>query len=502
MSITFFSAFTLSVVALLVVMQVYKGYKRGITDSLVALAIIVLSAFFAVPISTAVASLIEPEISILLEDTAVYDSILQLVGNVSAAISILVRMLVSLVLYLPVYIVMRLVLSIICYVILRLVFRKMGKASLKYYKENEALYVKKGKRTGACIGIVSGLLLSVVILTPVLGVLNAADDVFNIVRKFSGTSEFLESDEVKMVSECSDDFSVSVFGVMGADMLGDFATTVNMNGHKASLQNEIDVIKDFDIERVNAMLASLDTANAENVQSLDELLNYMCKSLVLKTVMVVYVNEASRAWLDGEDYKGTARPMVEAHASVNGFLNTIFYVCSTSTVDTIEDDITTLMNLLRIFNERREIFELGDYDAMIMALIDSGTTDLIKAELESNPHMRAVSYAIEDMIMTIVSEELKNTLKYTTEECDALFADFADILVNTQGLTGSVRTSAVSADIKEKFDEYGIYVPEELNDTIADLLINGVSGESGQPGFEDVQNFFNKYEIEVPEMDK
>ena len=130
------------------------------------------------------------------------------------------------------------------------------------------------------------------------------------------------------------------------------------------------------------------------------------------------------------------------------------------------------------------------------------TSSLIKAELESNPHMRAVSYAIEDMIMTIVSEELKNTLKYTTEECDALFADFADILVNTQGLTGSVRTSAVSADIKEKFDEYGIYVPEELNDTIADLLINGVSGESGQPGLEDVQNFFNKYEIEVPEMDK
>ena len=502
MSVTFFSAFTLSVVALLVVIQVYKGYKKGITDSLVSLAIIVLCAFFSVPIATSVASLIEPEITVLLEDTELYDSILQFVGNVSAAISILVRMLVSLVLYLPIYAVMRLVLSIICYVILRLVFHKMGKASLKYYKENEALYAKKGKGTGACIGIVSGLLLSVVILTPVLGVLNAANDVFDVVRRISGTSEFLESDEVKMVSECSDDFSVAVFGVMGADMLGDFATTVNMNGHKASLQNEIDVIKDFDIERVNAMLASLDTANAESVRNLNELLNYMCKSLVLKTVMVVYVNEASRAWLDGEDYKGTARPMVEAHASVNGFLNTIFYVCSTSTVDTIEDDITTLMNLLHIFNERREIFELGDYNTMIMALIDSGTTDLIRAELDINPHMRDVSYAIEDMIMTIVSEELKNTLKYTTEECDALFADFADILVNTQGLTGSVRTSAVSADIKEKFDEYGIYVPEELNDTIADLLINGVSGESGQPGFEDVQNFFNKYEIDMPETDK
>ena len=499
MSFTFFSAITLTSLALMIFSQVYRGYKKGITSSLITLAIIVLSAFFAVPISRALAEVIEPMITKLLDETEVYRSLLYTVGNVSKAVVILLRMLVSLLLYYPVFVILRAVLSLLLALVLKLIFRRMGKPQTRYYKENEELYVKRNKRVGAFVGIASGLLLTVVTLTPLLGVVNASADVIEIVANLSQDDSFLANEEIETITECSDDITVKTLGVMGSDMLCDFATTVKVDGYKASLMDEIAIMKSFDIDSVNYVLTSLGTADENSARYLEQLLAYLKDSVVLKTVLIVYVNDASSAWMRGEAYMDIPRPTFGNHAAIEEFLNVIFYVCSTSTLETIDADITTLMNLSKILSERSHIFAEGDYETVITELLDSGVTDLINMELEKNPHMRPVSYAIADMVMTIVTDELKNSLKYTDEDYDQLIEDFTDVLAATQGYEGSVRATAVSKQVRESLEEYGenagyeIYVPEELDDIIADLLINGVTGTEGNLNPSDVQKFMDQY---------
>jgi hypothetical protein len=125
-----------------------------------------------------------------------------------------------------------------------------------------------------------------------------------------------------------------------------------------------------------------------------------------------------------------------------------------------------------------------------------GLLDEIRAELAKNPHMLSVSFAVDDLVMSVVTEELQNALKYTDEDRDALYDELADILTSSLGLEGTVREIEVTEGIRDSLAAYGVYIPEGLNDLnsqIAKDLIESIDTGGAPVTREDIQKFFDSF---------
>ena len=70
------------------------------------------------------------------------------------------------------------------------------------------------------------------------------------------------------------------------------------------------------------------------------------KAETLKTVAADIVPELSKNWLDGKPYLGTDKPKFNKISE--SVFNKMLYVCKSSTVDTVGDDLNTLLNVYMI----------------------------------------------------------------------------------------------------------------------------------------------------------
>jgi hypothetical protein len=139
------------------------------------------------------------------------------------------------------------------------------------------------------------------------------------------------------------------------------------------------------------------------------------------------------------------------------------------------------------------VYNSDSYEDIIFDLEDNGTAAAVRMELEKNPHMRSVSYAIDDLVMTLLTDELNNEMKYTAEAREELYRELADALNTSAGLTGSVRNSAITERAKECFSDYGTYIPEALYDKLSEVLVEEIAKDGESVSYEDVRDFFESF---------
>ena len=223
------------------------------------------------------------------------------------------------------------------------------------------------------------------------------------------------------------------------------------------------------------------------------LIDSLTESMVIKLLLVESLRGAATAWLDDEEYLGQACPVFAEHEAIDGFTDEILYVCTSTSYYTVEEDLRTLFSLGNILTTALSTLDLENYESLIDELIENGLLTRLREELVKNPHMMSVAHAIDDLVMTVVSDELQNTLKYTDEQRDVLFDELADILTSTIGSTGSVRQTAVTQQIKESLEVYGVYIPDALNDTIASQLISGIEDDGSPVTREEIADFFDTF---------
>ena len=107
--------------------------------------------------------------------------------------------------------------------------------------------------------------------------------------------------------------------------------------------------------------------------------------------------------------------------------------------------------------------------------------------------MRRVVYAVDDLIMTLVAEELTNSFKFSNDQQAVLYEKIARSINKTSSFSIMERTSVLSDFIGDDFVDYGIYIPEDINGTIASELLAGALNDSGKSTSFLVRLFFEKY---------
>ena len=474
---------------LTVYFEARRGYKRGFSRSLIHISVLLVCAFFATAVSVWVVSLLDKPLKLLLDATKLLSN--ETLAAFSDVVLILIGMIASILIYVPIFMILRLLFAII----IKIACARFGKDphANSYLSENAEGYYKYNKAYGAAVGAIAGFLITIVVFTPLVGVLKSATSVVEVVGDITGDESISQTKELRELEEYSKDFSAVLVDNCGGRLLFNLTSYAEFGGERTYLNREISAIDNIDIEELTKVFSSINAADEESVDAITSLIKKANESLIAKTIIMNAVKGAASAWMEGEEYMGTKKPSFGENRAIDLFLNEILYVCSTSTLETIGPDLTTLVNLSKIFTERKSIFDNGDYDAMISEFVEGDTERLIREELEKNPHMQRVLYAIDDLIMTVVSQELTNGIKYSVGDYEDLYAKFASALSETFALSGSVRVTALSEQLKGYFEEYGMYMPEGLNDRVATLLISGIANDNGEVTKEDVEEFFNQY---------
>ncbi len=492
MSFTLLSVAILVITAAIIYRQVRLGYKHGLSRSLIKLAILLSCAFFAAIISVAIVSTSDAVVNYLLKIVGLYDILSKILGGFMLPIMMVVKMLLSLILYLPVFFILRCIVSVVIKIVYAVLVKKRGKQDRQYLSEDESLYIKKDKKIGALLGVISGFILSVVIFMPFIGALRSANDIINIIKINTDIAAIEDSEELKLIDKYSKDFSGTVINACGGGVLYDLTTMVYYGDQSTYLNREIEIIKNINIKDLKDDIANEGDFNIDSIEILEPTLDNINESLVLKLAAVEVVRDASQTWLNNGEYLGIPRPNIGTHRATQKFLNELLVVCSTTTFDTYDGDITTLLNIIEIFQQNEELLSAGDYSSLSSALTEGGFLQRVEEELNKNPHMSALSSSINEMIMVVISEEISSMTKYSDVARELLYKELASALSDTQGLTGSVRDVEVSNYISESFLTFGVDIPEGITGRIATVLVDQVPVMDGRVTDKEVRKYFDE----------
>ena len=492
MLITTISAIVFIIMGIIIYKHVKRGYKRGVSFSLISLSTVLFSVFFGALISIAIVSSVTDSVIEMLSEYPFYDSFVDTVMGFEGVIVLVFQMVATLVIYIPVFSLLRLIVGIVTLIVKKKLSGSLGKSSTDYHKEDEELYVKRQRIIGASVGALTGFIISLVMLMPLVGCIKSADAVIDFVEELSGTEADEDNEIIGSLHKFSDDIAVNIVDACGGRMIFNFATTVGGYGGYTSFNRELKALSEIDIEEVTELFATIGTGEDAKA-ALESLIDRLGSSAAFEIILVDSISGASAAWLNNSDYLGVPRPSFGNYNAIDTFLDELLYVCSSTDRTTIRADLRTLVGISSILAEKQEMFSDGDYDTIIADFVSGGLIKELKAELQKNSHMYTVAYALDSLVMAVVAEEIQNTVKYSSEACEALFDEIASILSSTSDLSSSVRVSAVSESIRESLEEYGMQVPEELNEQIAQQLIEGVEDFDGEVRYEQVQEYFEQF---------
>ena len=421
-----------------------------------------------------------------------YKELSESLGSGSVAITFLMKFVVALVIYLPVFIVVSIIISIIVAVTLKISKRSTGKTN-NFMSEDAPYYERKSKKVGAFIGVLSAFLITVSVFMPFVGFFKSVDRVVGTIDNLTGETGFSEDEGVREFTYYSNDFMANLVYSCGGKTLFDMTTLLENNGSITCLNKEIDAVESIDSQKIMDLFSNLGVGKNVDIDEAVSLLAEIKKSVILETALLVSVKDAATAWLGGESYMGIDKPVLADHPAVNGFFDEVLYVCSKTSHERLNDDIMTIVNLSELFESKADVFESDNYKTQIDDLVKSGTADLIREELEKNPSMRRVLYAVDDLIMTMIAEELTNTSKFSNEQQSVLYEKIAQSINKTSALSANERALLLSDFIGDDFVDYGVYIPEDMNETIASDLLTGALNESGKSTSFLVRLFFERY---------
>ena len=491
MTFTLLSLVILGITAAIIYKHACLAYKRGLTASLIHLSIIIFSAVFAALISGLIATL---------SGGAFFSYICKLlsieesgIGLFSSALEIIVKMLFSVVIYLPVFFLLKALVNFIAKRVIGAVNRRRRNGQMTYCSEDEVYHVKHEKKLAMAIGIISGFMMSVIVFMPLTGTLKSANDIVHIVSDMTDNSKIKESEGVQLLDKYANDFSGTVLNTCGGQVIYDLASRTSVEGQSTYLNNEIRIISSIDIMETKDKLGESNGGMSENIEEIEQIVDKMEESLVLKVFMVDVLKDASTKWMENTSYYGIPKPVLGDSRALDDFMDSILYVCSTTTMETCDADISTVINIMKIFGDYDALVENASYEAIMTEFVENDGLGRIEDELYKNPHMSSVHMAIDNLLIELIAQEITE-IKYSNEIRDRLYKGIAASLNDTRGLTGSVKMSALSNGISEEFEKSGVIIPDNINDKLANIIYQNIASQNGSIHENDVKKFFEEFD--------
>ena len=509
MSFTLLSLVLTGIALLGIFIEARRGLQRGLISAAVSLSTVLVSALGAVTLAVWLSNIPANFTADVLEVylPSALDSLMNTFPHAKDILIAAADALVTPILFVAFFVVLRLILRLVFSLSLRSGrydpddHRYMGTprrpAALvaPSYESPDAPWHRRHDRLlGGLTGGLCGFLAALCILSPVLGMLSTSRTLLRGLKSMNvSVSTVLPAEISENVEYYVNDGGSAILSAMGGDLVFDAAAVTELDGKTLSLRREVvscmAVCKDF--SRIIRVVTNPQNATDEQREILYGLGDRVGDSAITRVLAADFLNSASAAWLEGEDFLKMKRPSFGE--LMDPLLTAALKVCSESTPDCAGRDITTILRIYLIIVDSG-LTNDPDRDSLIAALDEGGVMDDIYAELRKNPCMRPVEEELSNVSLRIMAEAI-DLAGFSTETYRDLMANLSEAMNLVNGMEGASfekRVESMTEYTLHYAEKYGVELPEGMAKMAATAMVEQLSGD-GTLSADKLEEFFNHY---------
>ncbi len=480
--------FTVAALAFLLIyaaIGLLKSLKKNWIMSLVRLGVTILAAIVAIPLCT---FLLE-----FLSETAygsvvplLPEAIVGLLGDVAVGtegLRVLAILVAAPVLYPVLYLILHRVLMIVVWVVEKIVGGLLG---------------KKRRSISMTLGAVTGLISAVVLLIPICGFVMLGVHVIEAVAvPEEGSSALIEADTLESLGMTAEDLETQANDMESNPVLTVIYSTVGKPVFNALTTAELntedthgeDITMNLETELCGLLTAAgyaMDTVDAmgkEDFAPADkEILFDTADSLMesewIRLLAVDTLVAMSEHWLAGEEFAGMARPALDP--SLDPVITSVLKVLAIETVDTIEEDLHTLLDVVGdlLVHDLLAGEEETDYTALVARLGSSGLLNEMMAKLQANPRLNLLASELKALSLRLVTNML-GVDQLKDGQYAEMMGDVAGTLTDSLDMSKEERDALITSSLQDSFASEGYDVPADVVTEMSDQIIAdlGADGE-------------------------
>lgn len=328
-----------------------------------------------------------------------------------------------------------------------------------------------GRLSGAVAGLLCGFLGLVVFVVPVSGYLTVVDN---------AAAQIWEADEMPAELAEITDIKNTPVAKQAYDWVGaaifDSLTTAQMGEAEVSLQGEINAVLALVEDAKQLSEKPMEEYGEAEAQLMKKLAEDIGKSQTVSFAFSTLLSDASKAWLNGEEALGMAKP--EVGPQVQGIVDAFLTVFSTSTPDNIDEDLGTFADVFGILIKHDLLASgegEGEGDDLVTTLVSDGVVLELYQVLDANPRMEPVKAAIVDAGMRAILDGLD-----LPELEEGLMEDVADALKSVTNEDGTLNMEALNEEVSNLMAEYDVSVGEEITQLVSEGIADIFTAEELQ----------------------
>lgn len=475
----------LIIVAVGVIIGVVNGLKRSLASLIsvviAALASTVITLFLCDPSSSLMQMLLGyatdavSSLGELAGEIVAIDELVSLVANYAS-------MIISPVFFLIVFALIAMIASVILNTVLSFipVLRRKSRKNPKSVLPKLAYHLG-----GMVVGAVTGLIVAVLAIFPVVGVADIAENAVckvpdEVIEKF-GLTETLESLPVEIKSEHK---VMQYFDFVGSGFLFDTFASANVDGERRTLRQEVDVIADIALDVLDLDF-NAEGLNDSHVEVAKKVVKDLDRSVMLRGAVAGVVSTLS------QNESIVTPELVNSNEMLTPIIEELILVVSTTDKDTVIADLTTVVDVAGILVESNILNE-SDYNAILGKIGDGLVSDLLIA-VTANSRMHPVADEITVLSIRVLATEL-GVHADENERYDNLMQSISAVLNDSRELAAEERRAKIIKDLDTVMDNYGVKIEGAALENVVDGLVADF-GEKETVTETDVTEFFMIYNV-------
>ena len=486
MSISLFSVALLLIIAPIAAIEIYRGITRGFFHSLISLATLIpcilISLLLAPVISQQLVSVLFTNV---VQPWWVYESYAKSIPSLDIVVPALGQAIISLLLFCILFISIRPLARfvIFCQTVDSLMPKNDDPG---YVKQKNSFCQRHSKSMGGIAGGISAIIISMVITCPIMGVLHMADSVITVAEDVEPqlwSMTTLTEKDVKTLKALPDDLVGNLLYELGGEPMFHAMAKTSVHSDTVYLHQELQSLEKV----IRALVSSRDillpytTITPEHLQQLGLARDGLNELKLCHIVLADYVSSCADYWLDGEHYYYFYKPEVPTIAQP--LFDRILEVISTSNHQSIQADLTTLINVYILLQTNNDLLQNHtNPDALLQDPYLAQLMQSLENELSKNIRMQQVDTSSIGMHL------LRNYLA-AAHLSSVTYTDLTENLANAVNTvtsrgygSSSEQITVLKSYVQKYFGQLGITLPDLLSDALTRQLLelsaqNDVTGD-------------------------
>ena len=489
MSFTVLSFVILMMFTMITCIEIYRGIHRGFLLSLVSLGNLVVSLLLSFVLTPVFSNMIAEPILAMIKRLRGYQNFANALPSLNYVLSLVLQMAIGSILFLFVFFALRIVLSCLISLICKWCSRRV-KNDPGYGREDNSCSTRINKIKGAICGVVSSVLLTMIVTSPIMGTLELSCNILSIVETSSNkATSSIGKGNIAAVNELYGDVLGNAFYRCGGRWIYTNASSTALYGQTVSLLSEVETINNMsdDALQVFSVLQNPQNVTQKQVQALKNLREELPNLKLGELLITDVIRECSTSWKNGQSFLALKRPAM--NVLVEPTVMAVLEQCSYTNTRNAAQNADTILEIYGILLESGILNASSENYSEILSLVsETRLLEKLDEALGKNPEMKNITTS-PLLMMTFVY--YLDSFGFTESQY-TVFLETVASWINDSGLTSeSQKVTELSNQMSNFFSENGMYVPGNIMKEIASTLLNELPKKAVSA--EDIKLVFEKY---------